>query len=158
MRRAEQIRYLVLAVQREGNRQLTSGLKPLGVTPAQSEVLRILGEHAPMTLTALGRMLVCESGSNPSRLVDKLVDARLVNRVADDQDRRQVSLTLTAHGRSRERAVNVIENVVYSELESTFDRVDVDGLIGYLELLVHGRSAGRALAERIAAESISAPI
>lgn len=158
MRRAEQIRYLVLAVQREGNRQLTSGLKPLGVTPAQSEVLRILGEHAPMTLTALGRMLVCESGSNPSRLVDKLVDARLVNRVADDQDRRQVSLTLTAHGRSRERAVNVIENVVYSELESTFDRVDVDGLIGYLELLVHGRPAGRALAERIAAESISAPI
>ena len=81
MRTAERIRYLVLAVQREGNRQLIAGLRPLGITPAQSEALRILGDHAPMTLTDVGRMLVCESGTNPSRIIDRLVDSgiRLVS-------------------------------------------------------------------------------
>ena len=36
MRTAERFRYLVLAVQREGNRQLIAELRPLGVTPAQA--------------------------------------------------------------------------------------------------------------------------
>ena len=101
MRQAERIRYLALAVQREGNRRLTADLKPLGLTTAKSEVLRILGDHAPMTLTALGRMLVCESGTNPSRLVDKLVEAGLVQRVTSDVDRRRVTLTLTDEGADR---------------------------------------------------------
>ena len=152
MRQAERIRYLALAVQREGNRRLTADLKPLGLTPAQSEVLRILGDHAPMTLTALGRMLVCESGTNPSRLVDKLVDAGLVQRVTSDVDRRRVTLTLTDEGADKERAVQEVENRTYAVLESTFASIDVDGLIAYLELLVSGQPAGLALAERIAAE------
>ena len=81
MRTAERFRYLVLAVQREGNRQLIADLRPLGITPAQSEALRILGDHAPMTLSDVGRMLVCEGGTNPSRIIDRLVDAGLVARV-----------------------------------------------------------------------------
>lgn len=152
MRNAERIRYLALAVQREGNRRLTVDLKPLGLTPAQSEVLRILGDHAPMALTALGRMLVCESGTNPSRLVDKLVDSGLVRRITNDVDRRQVSLTLTEAGKSKELAVRAVEDRTYGELESTFGAIDVDGLITYLELLVAGQPAGMALAARIAAE------
>ena len=152
MRQAERIRYLALAVQREGNRRLTADLMPLGLTTAQSEVLRILGDHAPMTLTALGRMLVCESGTNPSRLVDKLVDAGLVQRVTSDVDRRRVTLTLTDEGADKERAVQEVENRTYAVLESTFAAIDVDGLIAYLELLVSGQPAGLALAERIAAE------
>ena len=62
---AELIRYLVLAAQREGNRQLGHALRALGLTPAQSEVLRILGEHEPLTLSGIGELLVCESGSKP---------------------------------------------------------------------------------------------
>jgi MarR family transcriptional regulator, organic hydroperoxide resistance regulator len=152
VRNAERIRYLTLAVQREGNRRLTAELKPLGLTPAQSEVLRILGEHAPMTLTELGRMLVCESGVNPSRLVDKLVASRLVWRVPSARDRREVSLTLSDAGAEREQAIRAIEDHIYAELESTFGEIDVDGLIAYLELLVAGQPAGIALAKRIAAE------
>jgi DNA-binding MarR family transcriptional regulator len=154
VRNAERIRYLALAVQREGNRRLTADLKPLGLTPAQSEVLRILGDHAPMTLTALGRMLVCESGTNPSRLVDKLVDAGLVRRITNASDRRQVTLTLTEVGKAKELAVRGVEDRTYAELESTFGAIDVEGLIAYLELLVAGQPAGTALAERIAAERV----
>ena len=156
MRNAERIRYLALAVQREGNRRLTVDLKPLGLTPAQSEVLRILGDNAPMTLTALGRMLVCESGTNPSRLVDRLVDAGLVCRIASDSDRRQVTLTLSEEGKARELDVRAVEDRIYVDLESTFGAIDVDGLIAYLELLVTGQPAGMALAERIAAEAATA--
>jgi len=58
-----QLRYLVLATQREGNRQLAQALRPLGLTPAQAEVVSVLAVHEPLTLTALGRYIVCETGS-----------------------------------------------------------------------------------------------
>ena len=73
MRQAELVRYLVLAAQREGSRRLTRDLRQIRLTPSQSEVLRILGDHGPLSLTGLGELLVCESGRNPSRLVDRLV-------------------------------------------------------------------------------------
>ena len=66
MRRAEQIRYLILAAQREGNRQLSAALAQLGLTPAQSEALRILEDHGPLALKQLGDMLVCDTGTSPS--------------------------------------------------------------------------------------------
>ena len=45
MRQAELVRYLVLAAQREGSRRLTRDLREIRLTPSQSEVLRILGDH-----------------------------------------------------------------------------------------------------------------
>lgn len=151
MRRAERIRYLVLAAQREGNRALTSQLKPLGLSPAQSEVLRILGDHEPLALTGLGRLLVCESGTNPSRLVDRLVDSGLVERRGADDDRRQVTLSLTAAGREHELLVRAIEDRLYDELDAASAGIEVDIAIAFLERLVAGQPAGVALAERIAA-------
>lgn len=152
MRAAERLRYLALAVQREGNRQLTAELRPLGITPAQSETLRILGDHAPMTVSDVGRMLVCESGTNPSRLVDRLVEAGLVDRVVDADDRRRATLTLTAEGQRIERAVYEIEQRMYAELDAVFAGEDITRLLGQLETLVRGRPSGDALIARIAAE------
>jgi MarR family transcriptional regulator, organic hydroperoxide resistance regulator len=153
MRRAERIRYLALAVQREGNRQLTELLRPLGLSPAQSEVLRILGDHAPMTLTELGRMLVCDSGENPSRLVDKLVSRGLVDRRPATEDRRRVVLTLTPEGIARESDVRAIEDGVYDAIDSVFPAAEADSLLASLLTMVAGSPAGNALATRIAAES-----
>jgi DNA-binding MarR family transcriptional regulator len=152
MRTAERLRYLVLAVQREGNRQLIAELRPLGITPAQSEALRILGDHAPMTLSDVGRMLVCESGTNPSRIIDRLVDAGLVERVVDPADRRRATLTLTAEGRSVERSVFEIEQRMYAALDAALAGVDTERMLTLLESLVRGRPSGEALAVRIAAE------
>ncbi|MGH3837690.1 MAG: MarR family transcriptional regulator [Pseudonocardiaceae bacterium] len=89
MRTAEELRYLILAIQREGNRVLAADLRPLGLTPSQAEVLRVLADFQPLTLTGLGELLVCEHGTNPSRLVDRLVSAGLVWREtqADDESR-----------------------------------------------------------------------
>jgi DNA-binding MarR family transcriptional regulator len=152
VRAVERIRYLALAVQREGNRNLTAALRPLKLTPAQSEVLRILGDHEPLSLGDLGRMLVCESGSNPSRLVDRLVRSGLVDRTEAADDRRQLSLTLTSRGRELERSVRQIEDGFYEELERELAGIDAAGLIAVLESIVAGRPSGDALAARIAAE------
>jgi len=153
VRAAERIRYLALAVQREGNRQLTADLRPLGLTPSQSEALRIVGDHGPMMLTDVGRMLVCESGTNPSRIVDRLVDAGLLDRTTDPVDRRRVTLRLTAAGREAEAGVRRIENAMYDQLDAAFAGVDTSALLAQLEGLVAGRPSGLALAARIAAEA-----
>lgn len=105
----ERLRYLILAAQREGNRSLAAGLAGLGLTPAQAEVLRMLSEHGPLSLTGLGQLLVCESGTNPSRLVARLVDAGLVARSAHADDARQIVLSLTAEGTARAADSLIVE-------------------------------------------------
>ena len=146
MREAEQVRYLILAAQREGNRRLIADLKPLSLTPAQAEVLRILGENPALTLTGVGEMLVCDSGTNPSRIVDRLVEAGLVDRSTAVEDRRQLRLTLTAAGEDSERAVREIEDSLYADI----DRLgDVTGLIAQLHAIIEKQPSGRALSKRI---------
>ena len=72
MRRAELLRYLVLAAQREGNLRLARELRGPTLTSSQAELLRVLADREPLTPTGLGELLTCESGTNPSRLVDRL--------------------------------------------------------------------------------------
>jgi MarR family transcriptional regulator, organic hydroperoxide resistance regulator len=151
MRRAELIRYLVLAAQREGNRRLSSDLRELGLTPSQAEVLRILGDHEPLTLSGLGALLVCESGTNPSRLVDRLVEAGLVARVNSLDDRRRVELTLTPAGRERESAVRSVEERLYDAIDSAFAGIDAEPSIELLRRLSAGEASGIALSRRIQA-------
>ncbi len=86
MDRVEELRYLVLAAQREGSRGLADALRPLGVTPAQAEVLTVLRSAGrPLSVRELGELLVCETGS-PSRLTRSVVAAGLVRSGTDDAD------------------------------------------------------------------------
>lgn len=153
MRRAELIRYLVLAAQREGNRRLTRDLRPLGVTPSQAEVIRVLAENAPLTLSGLGQFLVCESGTNPSRLVDRLADAGLVEREIDPADRRSIRITLTPAGHDIEGRIRNVEEALYTDLDASVEGVDVDAAIELLRRLSTGEPAGSAVAARIAAKA-----
>ena len=79
--RAPRLWVLILAAQRESQRMLSEALRPLGITPAQGEVLSVLSSHPPLTLNALGERLVCETGS-PSRLVSGVVRRGWVGRAA----------------------------------------------------------------------------
>jgi MarR family transcriptional regulator, organic hydroperoxide resistance regulator len=148
VRQAELLRYLVLAAQREGNRRLSRDLAPLGLTPSQAEVLRVLGDREPLTLTALGELLICESGTNPSRLVDRLVSAGFVHRAVSTDDRRQLVLTLTATGREAEAAVRQIEERLYGEIDAATAGVDLTVSLHLLGAMVKGQPAGDALQRR----------
>jgi hypothetical protein len=59
----EELRYLGLAAQREGNRILTEGVQPQGPTMAQAVALWVLHEWEPLALIELGSLLVCEQGT-----------------------------------------------------------------------------------------------
>jgi MarR family transcriptional regulator, organic hydroperoxide resistance regulator len=152
VRTAEQLRYLILAAQREGNRQLTMLLSTIDVTPAQSETLRIIADHGPLALRELGDMLVCDTGTSPSRIVDRLVTAGLVQRSPSEDDRRQIKLTLTPQGRDKAHRVAEIENQLYDLLDRASEGTDIDAFIAFLLAFTRQAPAGLALANRLAAE------
>ncbi len=151
MRPAEEIRYLILAAQREGNRQLAQQLRPLGITPAQAEVIRLLADRQPLSLGELGELLVCESGSNPSRLIDRLVGTGLVHRTEAAADRRRVELTLTSDGEQVATHVADVEERLYAHIDTVAAAQDADAVLGFLRVLVAGQPSGQALARRGAA-------
>jgi MarR family transcriptional regulator, organic hydroperoxide resistance regulator len=148
VRSAEELRYLILAAQREGNRMLGQALKPLGVTPSQAEVLRLLQERQPLTLNGLGDLLVCESGSSPSRLVDRLISAGLVHRQVPEHDRRHVELSLTPEGARIAGEIAEVEERLYDMIDAAAEGRDVDEITGFLRVFVGELPAGRALARR----------
>jgi DNA-binding MarR family transcriptional regulator len=152
LRTAEQLRYLILASQREGNRTLMTLLSEIDLTPAQSEALRILADHGPLALKELGDMLVCDSGTSPSRIVDKLVAAGLVHREAGERDRRQIRLSVTPQGADRAARVRGIEDRLYDSIDSALSADDAQSLLRILRLLTEGSPARDALEKRLAAE------
>src|SRR5450755_1479460 len=115
MKPVEQLRYLVLAAQREGNRFFAEALEPLGLTPSQAEALRVLQDWQPLALIELGTLLVCEQGS-PSRLVAGLTAAGYVASAASPEDKRKIVLTLTPRGDEAARRVAEIESTWYDAL------------------------------------------
>lgn len=145
---AEELRFLILAIQREGNRLFAADLRPLGLTPSQAESLRVLEDHQPLTLTGLGELLVCETGDNPSRLVDRLVKAGLVDRETDPADRRHVTLTLTAEGRRFAREVRIVEERLHQTIQTLITGKDVESTLALLRTVAEAFPAGRAVARR----------
>ena len=145
---ANEIRYLILAAQREGSRLFAEQIRPLGLTPAQAEVLSVLHEAQPLSLIEVGDRLVCESGS-PSRLVDGLVKAELVARIPSSTDQRKISLTLTEHGERIYEQVAQIEQFFTHLVNSWGNQTTIDTVMSALWQFVGDKPAGRALARRM---------
>lgn len=143
----EELRYLMLAVQREGSRTLTEALRPLDLTPAQGEVLRVLQEFQPLSLIELGDLLVCESGS-PSRLVNGMVEAGLIERVTSTVNRRKVTLTITEKGLEKAERVREVEQKMYQTISALLGDISLPEIQAILWRFIEGRPAGDALARR----------
>lgn len=152
----EELRYLILAAQREGNRLFADALRPLHLTPSQAEVLRVLQDHEPLSLIALGDLLVCETGS-PSRLVQGPVEAGLIERIPSSTDKRMVTLTLTGAGREMAAKVGAIESQFYEANADLVKDASLPEILGLLWRFVEGKPAGMALARRTGRE-ISEPV
>ncbi len=126
---------------------MTGVLKPLGLTPAQSEVLEVLREFGPISLNTLGGLLVCESGS-PSRLVASLVDRGLVARIHDETDRRAIELSLTTEGEALIAQASGIEAGMGKMIGTVLSPQEIDALNASLRKLVTGSPAGAAVGRR----------
>ncbi|MQA83133.1 MAG: winged helix DNA-binding protein [Streptosporangiales bacterium] len=134
----------VKAMHRELERLMNEATRPLGLTAAQAEAVVVIGQAEPLSLKELGELLIAEAG-HPSRLVDRLVDAGLVERHAAGDDRRRIELSLTPRGRVlQERILAAHEGI----LEHGRGRVGDRDLGPALELLRH-LLAGSPYAELI---------
>ncbi|HMA34188.1 MAG TPA: MarR family transcriptional regulator [Chloroflexia bacterium] len=150
MARNGELRYLILAAQREGSRLFADQVRPLGLTPSQAEVLRVLHEAQPLSLIALGERLVCETGS-PSRLVDGLVQAGLVTRRPSATDQRKVTLSLTPAGAARYQQLAAVEqrfDALITQFTSGGDPATLAVITAALWQFVQDKPSGRALARR----------
>ena len=94
----------IKAAQRELERRQNEAMRPLGLTGAQADALVVIGQAGPLSLNELGDLLIAEAG-HPSRLVDRLVEAGLVERRPAVEDRRRVELSLTARGRRLQKRI-----------------------------------------------------
>jgi MarR family transcriptional regulator, organic hydroperoxide resistance regulator len=95
---------MVKAGQRELERRMNDAMRPLGLTAAQADALAVIGQAGPLSLRELGELLIAEAG-HPSRLVDRLVEADLVERRRAEDDRRRIELSLTQRGRRLEKRI-----------------------------------------------------
>ena len=143
----EELRFLVLGAQREGSRSFTNMLAPLGLTPAQAEVISCLRAGGPMSLNELGKLLVCETGS-PSRLVDTLVGREIVARREDPVDRRRVTLELTADGARLAAELRQVEDQLHGWIGERLGADTVATLVNHLRRITEGTSSGNAIARR----------
>ena len=148
MNRADELRYLILAAQREGSRLYAERVRPLGLTPSQAEVLSVLYEAQPLSLIEVGARLVCETGS-PSRLVNGLVQAGLVERVISATDQRKVSLSLTARGAEIYAQVIEVEQEFNTLVGGWSEQAGIDAAMDALWQFVRDQPSGRALARRM---------
>lgn len=77
----------------------TKILKPYGISPQQYNVLRILKGQSPKAISVSNIMeRMIDKMSNTSRLVEKLRQKELIERVTCEKDRRQVDVKVTKKG------------------------------------------------------------
>ncbi|MBP2079130.1 MarR family winged helix-turn-helix transcriptional regulator [Oceanobacillus polygoni] len=147
IKEAEKFRYLVLAVQRQGNRLLKSYFKEIGVTPSQAEVITILKDTPFITLKQLGALLICEEGS-PSRLVERMVKDQLIERIKDKKDSRFVRLTLTPLGNEKYSVILKAENEMYNMLHHVYTQEELQQSNQMLSKLLKDTPFEQKLEER----------
>jgi DNA-binding MarR family transcriptional regulator len=77
----------------------TKAFRHFGISPQQFNVLRILrGQYPKPSSLLLIRERMLDKESNASRLIDKLVNAGLTERIQCPNDRRQVEITISQKG------------------------------------------------------------
>ena len=79
--------------------QLNNSLKAYGITLQQFNVLRILrGQKGqPLNLSEIQERMI-NKNSNTTRLIDKLVTKKYVNRLVDTTNRRKIKVSITDKG------------------------------------------------------------
>ena len=142
-----ELRYLILAAQREGSRALSRQLSSLQLTPAQSEILLVLQQYGPLTLKELGELVVCEAGS-PSRIVDVLVKRNLVMRTPDPRDRRAVVLELADEGARLVPQLRGIEKELDEQAAAIFTHEETLSIATALKKFLAPTESGPVLERR----------
>ena len=111
------------------------GLAPYGLSPHQGRALLVVALAPGLRPTDLAARLRIAPRS-VTEVVDGLVDAGLLERTPDPQDRRAVLLTLTAQGHDQVSAIQASRQAVAGTLFDALSDADRDQLRRILTRLV----------------------
>lgn len=103
----------------------------LGVTAAQSMILRFLLEEGPMNSRELGEKTQLDSATLTG-IIDRLAAQGLVSRAEHPDDRRAILVGLTENGRETARKVSALSEEANREFLKEFSREDEGKLRGFL--------------------------
>src|SRR3954469_16299013 len=131
--------HLRLVITRTARRLRQEAGTDLG--PSQTVALATIERHGPLTPTELAR-LECIQRPTATRIVARLEDAGLVDRVADPQDRRSFTVSATARGRALMHKVRSRKNAYLARRIRRLDEDDLATLeraAALLEDLLEGK-------------------
>lgn len=120
---AEEVRYLILALQRQGNRKLNNLFAQLDLTTSQAEAIEVIGMYGPMSTRQVGDYLICEPGS-PSRLLATLAAKSLTVTSQSVADRRATLHALTPKGRDALAKIMALKNSFQDELAASLGEAE----------------------------------
>jgi DNA-binding MarR family transcriptional regulator len=110
--------------------QQNTFFKPFGISPQQFNILRILrGAKAPLKVNTIKERML-ERAPNATRLMDKLCDKDLIERIACPEDRRVVHIQITNNGLSLLKKIDknmkedYLEKLTQKEAEQLSDLLD----------------------------------
>jgi MarR family transcriptional regulator, organic hydroperoxide resistance regulator len=153
----QELALLVKAAYRAGMREMNAALADLGLTAPQAEALAVLAQAGPLSLNELGALLIAEGG-HPSRLVDRLVQAGWVARQEAADDRRRVTLRLTAGGEQLHAQAVQRTTPVLAQVAERVDGEDVAAACAVLAASLRGTDLAEVVRRRLAASSTTVTI
>lgn len=104
------------------------------LTNDQYQILRLVSSMNPCTSTQLAEVFAVGK-SSITAIVNRLVEAGILQRTRDEADRRQVYLTITEHGRGVYEAAEAQVYKIVTPYLQMFDEKDVEKFITLFERL-----------------------
>lgn len=117
--------FRLLRLNQRGQGAMSQRLRALGLSVAQFDLLSTLTESEGITQRDLAERLYVTKG-NVSGLVDRLVDAGMVDRRAIPGDRRSYALHLTAEGHRAAQAGMAVQQHFVNETVGRLPQADLD--------------------------------
>jgi len=124
----------LIKINSEINNQMMLELKPFGISIQQFNVLRILrGQKGVAANLSTVQERMVNKMSNTTRLVDKLIEKSLVERIICKENRRKVELFITEEGLSFLNQIDPVIDRVEEEMVGHLKNTDKEQLVSILK-------------------------
>ena len=118
------------------NDSMRKFLQPYNITPKQYNILRILNERFPESLSIQEvRDMLADRMSDASRLVDRLEKKDLIDKFPSNEDRRSNRARITEDGRTLLLTINRARKELDAMISDRLSESDVENLNDLLERL-----------------------
>ena len=118
------------------NNSMRKHLQPHGITPKQYNILRILNERAPDSLSIQEiRDMLADKMSDASRLVDRLEKKQLIDKFPSDQDRRSNRARITQAGQTLLNEINRDRQLLDGQISERLSEAEIEHLNDLLDRL-----------------------